>query len=81
MRLDITEILREVGKNLPYDIQEPPLWMRMWSVPSRSKAASRLIIRAAPAGDGQGRDRGRPAVQPLRRIFRTPGRPADRRAV
>lgn len=25
MRLDITEILREVGKNLPYDIQEPPL--------------------------------------------------------
>lgn len=25
MRLDISEILREVGKNLPYDIQEPPL--------------------------------------------------------
>jgi len=25
MRLDITEILREVGKNLPYDIAEPPL--------------------------------------------------------
>jgi len=25
MRLDITEILREVGKNMPYDIQEPPL--------------------------------------------------------
>lgn len=25
MRLDISEILREVGKNLPYDIHEPPL--------------------------------------------------------
>ena len=25
MRLDITEILREVGKNLPYDIHEPML--------------------------------------------------------
>ena len=25
MRLDISEILREVGKNLPYDINEPPL--------------------------------------------------------
>ena len=25
MRLDISEVLREVGKNLPYDIQEPPL--------------------------------------------------------
>ena len=24
MRLDISEILREVGKNLPYDINEPP---------------------------------------------------------
>ena len=25
MRLDISEVLREVGKNLPYDIHEPPL--------------------------------------------------------
>jgi uncharacterized metal-binding protein YceD (DUF177 family) len=25
MRLDLTEILREVGKNLPYDIHEPPI--------------------------------------------------------
>ncbi len=25
MRLDISEVLREVGKNLPYDINEPPL--------------------------------------------------------
>jgi uncharacterized metal-binding protein YceD (DUF177 family) len=25
MRLDLSEILREVGKNLPYDIHEPPL--------------------------------------------------------
>jgi uncharacterized protein len=25
MRLDISEILREVGKNVPYDIHEPPL--------------------------------------------------------
>ena len=25
MRLDITEIVREVGKNVPYDIHEPPL--------------------------------------------------------
>ncbi len=25
MRLDISEVLREVGKILPYDIQEPPL--------------------------------------------------------
>ncbi len=25
MRLDITEILREVGRNQPYDINEPPL--------------------------------------------------------
>ena len=25
MRLDITEILRETGKNMPYDIHEPPL--------------------------------------------------------
>src|SRR5579862_1966388 len=25
MRLDISEILREVGKHLPYDIHEPPL--------------------------------------------------------
>lgn len=25
MRLDITEILREVGANVPYDLQEPPL--------------------------------------------------------
>ena len=25
MRLDITEILREVGANVPYDLEEPPL--------------------------------------------------------
>ena len=25
MRLDISEILREVGKQMPYDIEEPPL--------------------------------------------------------
>jgi uncharacterized protein len=25
MRLDISDVLREVGKHLPYDIQEPPL--------------------------------------------------------
>ncbi len=25
MRLDISELLQEVGKQVPYDIQEPPL--------------------------------------------------------